>query len=58
MLVRKLQFLVLITSRTRTGIRERLQDQMYKEQSFGDRIVDIAFIPFIDHKLFHLQQQD
>jgi len=36
-----------VTTRTRTGITREIAGSNVQRQSFGDRIVDIAFIPFI-----------
>ena len=36
-----------VTSRTRTGITREISGSNIVRQSFGDRVVDVAFIPFI-----------
>jgi hypothetical protein len=36
-----------VTSRTRTGITREISGSNIQRQSFGDRVVDVAFIPFI-----------
>ena len=36
-----------VTSRTRTGISREIAGSNIQRQSFGDKIVDISFIPFI-----------
>ena len=36
-----------VTSRTRTGITREIAGSNIQRQSFGDKIVDISFIPFI-----------